>query len=109
MIEKLKRQSDEFESLVRSGHVIEGSVKIVKMTIDMSQEILLALGGISKVTAPIIIAACEMTVDTLKKTLSAQFTEESYEEMLNAAESCRRLAQMGTTATAITFEGGSLK
>lgn len=109
MIEKLKRQSDEFESLVRSGHVIEGSVKSVNMTIDMSQEILLAFGGISKATAPIIIAACEMTVDTLKKSLSAQFTEKSYEEILNAAKSCRCLAQMGTKTTTITFERGSLK
>lgn len=109
MIEKLKRQSDEIESLAVSGHVVESGVKSVNATVDVSQEILLVFGGISRITAPIIIAACEMTVDTLKKTLSAQFTEESYEEMLNAAESCRRLAQMGTTTATITFEGGSLK
>ena len=88
MIEKLKKQSDEIESLAVSGHVVESGVKSVNATVDMSQEILLAFGGISKITAPIIIAACEMTVDTLKKALSAQFTQKSYEKILNAAKSC---------------------
>lgn len=109
MIEKLKKQSDEIESLAVSGHFVESGVKSVNATVDMSQEILLAFGGLSKATAPIIIAACEMTVDTLKKSLSAQFTEKSYKETLDAAEACKRLAQMGTKTTTITFERGSLK
>ena len=109
MIEKLKKQSDELESLIASGHFIEASIKSIEATVDMSQEILLAFEGVSKTTAPIVIAACEMTVDTLKKSLSAQFTEKSYEEILDAAKSCRCLAQMGTKTTTITFERGSLK
>ena len=108
MIEKLKKQGDEIESLIASGHFIEASKKSIDATIDMSQEILLAFEGISKATAPIVIAACEMTVDTLKKVNSAQFDEESYKETLDAAESYRCLAQMGTT-TATTIKRGSLK
>ena len=70
MIEKLKKQGDEIESLGVSGHAVEASIKSIAATVDMSQEILLAFGGISKATAPIVIAACEMTVDTLKKEFS---------------------------------------
>ena len=109
MIEKLKKQSDELESLIASGHFIEASIKSIEATVDMSQEILLAFEGISKATAPIVIAACEMTVDTLKKVISAQFDEESYKETLDATESCRCLAQMRTKTTAITIKRGSLK
>ena len=109
MIEKLKKQGDEIKSLIVSGHVVEASIKSIDATVDMSQEILLAFEGISKATAPIVIAACEMTVDTLKKELSAQFSEKSYKETLNAAESCRRLAQMGTTTATITIKRGNLE
>lgn len=106
MIEKLKKQSDELESLLDSGLFTEYVFKGIELTIDTSKEFLFALGGISSTTAPIIIAACEATVNAMKEELCAKIGKETYKAVLDAAESCRQLAQKETTIAAIKPEGG---